>query len=87
MKSRIFKAVLALAGVSVMLGAIPRARADILYVTLFNNTIEKITSAGSGSAFANTALNNPFGLAFDSAGNLYVANQANNTIEKYTIPR
>ena len=60
------------------------SRADILYATLDNNRIEKITSAGSGSVFASTGLNSPRGLAFDSAGNLYAANAGNNTIEKFT---
>jgi hypothetical protein len=70
---------------ALLLAGLPAAsRADILYVTLGNNTIEKITSAGSGSVFASTGLNNPYGLAFDSAGNLYAANYSTNTIEKYT---
>jgi hypothetical protein len=30
-------------------------------------------------------LNQPFGLAFDSAGNLYAANYGNNTIQKFTM--
>ena len=60
-------------------------RADILYVAnAGNNTIEKFTSGGVGSVFASTGLNNPRGLAFDSAGNLYAANVGNNTIEKFT---
>src|SRR5450755_3705010 len=59
-------------------------RADILYVTLGNNIIEKITGAGSGSVFASSGLNGPFGLAFDSSGNLYAANGGDNTIEKFT---
>ena len=33
---------------------------------------------------ANTALSSPTGLAFDSAGNLFVANHGNNTIEMFT---
>src|ERR1051326_1622166 len=60
------------------------ATADLIYVANFsNNTIEKFTSGGVGSVFANTGLNGPAGLAFDSAGNLYAAN-SNNTIEKFT---
>jgi len=37
-----------------------------------------------GSVFANTGLNGPSGLAFDSAGNLYAANAGDMTIEKFT---
>jgi DNA-binding beta-propeller fold protein YncE len=36
-----------------------------------------------GSVFANSGLENPFGLAFDSAGNLYVTSD-DNTIHKFT---
>jgi DNA-binding beta-propeller fold protein YncE len=35
------------------------------------------------SIFASTGLDSPEGLAFDSAGNLYVANADYNTIEKF----
>ena len=35
------------------------------------------------SVFANSGLNNPEGLAFDTAGNLYVANENDNSILKY----
>ena len=49
-----------------------------------SNTIEKFTAGGVGSVFANAGLSQPYGLAFDSAGNLYVANAGNNTIEKFT---
>jgi hypothetical protein len=56
-------------------------RADILYVSNFgDNTIVKVTSDGVVSVFADASdgLSGPFGLAFDSAGNLYVANSGNN---------
>jgi hypothetical protein len=48
--------------------------------------IEKFTLGGVGSNFANTGPggNEPVGLAFDSAGNLYSANEGNNTIEEFT---
>lgn len=49
-----------------------------------NNTIEKFSTDGVGSLFASNGLNQPFGLAFDSAGNLYAANTGNQTIEKFT---
>ena len=48
-----------------------------------NNTIEEFGTNGVGSVFASTDLDDPFGLAFDSAGNLYVANYANSTIVEF----
>ena len=61
------------------------ARADILYVANSgDNTIEKFTPGGVGSVFANSGLNVPLGLAFDTAGNLYAANVFGNTIQKFT---
>ena len=57
--------------------AIPGAsRADILYVSTWNNTIEMFDLATGThlGVFANTGVDHPMGLAFDSAGNLYVAN-------------
>src|SRR5439155_871834 len=39
---------------------------------------------GAASVFATNGLNLPRGLAFDAAGNLYVANYGDNTIEKFT---
>ena len=68
-----------------LLAAPAASRADTIYVSdTGHNTIKKFTSGGIGSVFANTGLNEPFGLAFDSAGNLYAANGGNNTIEKFT---
>ena len=63
------------------------SRAEFLYVANEDsNTIGKFTSSAVGSVFANTGLNQPFGLAFDSAGNLYAANYGGNTIEKIGLP-
>jgi sugar lactone lactonase YvrE len=62
-------------------------RADILYVTYETNKVERFTAAGVGSDFGGTGFNTqPEGLAFDPAGNLYVANFGNhvNTIVKFT---
>lgn len=54
-----------------------------------NNTaatayIEKITPGGVGSVFASSGLNGPDQLAFDEAGNLYVANFNSSTVEEFT---
>src|SRR5262245_24627573 len=48
-----------------------------------NSAIYKIAANGSTTTFATTGLNLPRGMAFDGAGNLFVANSGNNTIEKY----
>jgi probable HAF family extracellular repeat protein len=48
---------------------------DNLYVTTFHGqTIEKFTPGGVESVFVSSGLTTPLGIAFDSAGNLYVAN-------------
>src|SRR5439155_2371482 len=50
------------------------------------NTIEKFDLATGTDlgVFANTGLNEPEGMAFDSSGNLYVTNFAGNSIEKFS---
>ena len=71
--------------------AAPLPAVDMLYVTLDNNTIvsyetssgNAATIAASVATFASTNLNRPYGLAFDSSGNLYAANNNNNTINKF----
>jgi sugar lactone lactonase YvrE len=56
-----------------------------LYVANGNaNTVDAIASNGANSLFASNALNDPFGLAFDSSGNLYVSSFNGTTIEKFT---
>lgn len=60
--------------------------AAVVYVSNFNNnTIERFDSLGNDlGAFASAGgLQQPTGLAFDSGGNLYVANQGANTIIKF----
>src|SRR5208337_3994902 len=49
-----------------------------------NNTISKVTPAGTVSTFVSSGLSYPSGLAFDSSGNLYVTNQVDDTISKVT---
>jgi sugar lactone lactonase YvrE len=63
-----------------------------------NNTIRKVTTAGVVTTLAGGAgqvgsedgtgssarFNRPIGLAVDSAGNVYVADTANNTVRKVT---
>jgi sugar lactone lactonase YvrE len=64
---------------------------DLLYVSLGNNTIvtyDTTGNDGSGIAatkavFSSSNLNNPYGLAFDSSGNLYAANFGDSTISKF----
>jgi streptogramin lyase len=55
-----------------------------LYCANYNNTISKITSAGSVSTFVNSILSGPRFLAFDNSGNLYCNNFNDNTISKIT---
>ena len=56
---------------------------DIYEANQGNNTIVKLDSSGNKTVFANSGLDVPSGLAFDSSGNLYAANLFNNTIEKF----
>ena len=64
------------------------AQADTLYVSQGNNsmivTYDTTASPPTPTTFARTGLNSPYGLAFDSGGNLYAANNGNGTIEKFT---
>jgi len=72
---------------------------DVYVADTFNNTIRKITPSGVVTTFAGTAgplggiadgtgpaasFRNPFSVATDSAGNVYVADTFNNTIRKIT---
>jgi sugar lactone lactonase YvrE len=63
-----------------------QVRADLLYVSSYNSgghngTI--VTIPPGAPPFA-SGLNGPYGMAFDSAGNLYVAIVGDNTIDKIT---
>src|SRR5678816_1313923 len=70
---------------ALLLGSVSAAlHADILYVANSdNNTIVKFSASGAVSGFASGLGDTPFGLAFDSAGNLYVGN-LDDTIERIT---
>jgi YD repeat-containing protein len=58
--------------------------ADVLYVTMSNDTIVKYdTSGNSLGVFADTGLSDPRGMAFDASGNLYVANYIANSLSKF----
>ncbi|MFM7590851.1 MAG: hypothetical protein ACKO85_03580, partial [Isosphaeraceae bacterium] len=76
--------------VTTLISLIPIHGADMLYVSLQNNSIvtydvSKLTASSVQNSiriFANTNLNLPQGFAFDNQGNLYVANLGN-TIAKF----
>ena len=51
---------------------------------LGNNTVSQIDSTGHVTTFASSGLNGPAGLAFDAAGNLYVANTNAGTVSEFS---
>lgn len=57
-------------------------RADDLFAWNYGS-IQEFGSSGTGTVFASLGLNVPLGLAFDTSGDLFVANHGNNTIEKF----
>jgi len=74
------------------------ASGDLFISELGNNTIRKITPGGAVSTYAGTGtagsadgagtvatFQQPNGMAFDSNGNLYVADQLNNKIRKISL--
>jgi sugar lactone lactonase YvrE len=73
-----------LVAVTVTLLGSNRAGASSLFVgNSGDNTITRFDNAGNPTTFAR-GLNAPTGLAFDAGGNLYVANQFANSIEKFS---
>jgi sugar lactone lactonase YvrE len=77
---------LCLLGMAAVVLAGGSVRADMLFVSNAGaNAIQRFsTDGGAGTLFADTGLNNPQGLAFDVAGNLYVDNFLDGTITKFT---
>src|SRR5260221_1452543 len=71
----------AMMGVALILAS-SKAHAQILYVTNGSNIQQFTSPSTAGTTFA-SGLNTPDGRAFDSAGNLYVANNGGNTIEEF----
>ena len=60
--------------------------AQTLYVSDGSQTIKKVTSGGAVSLFANFSPFSPvpYGLAFDTSGNLYAAGSSSDQISKIT---
>ena len=64
---------------------------DLLYVTLSDNTVASYDTTGnngtvisaSKAIFTSTNISNPWGLSFNSSGNLYAANFNDNTVSMY----
>jgi sugar lactone lactonase YvrE len=65
-----------------------RSHADLVYASLADDnlivTYDSTATNPTPTIFASTGLSSPRGLAFDAAGNLYVANVVSGTIEKFT---
>jgi DNA-binding beta-propeller fold protein YncE len=79
---------LGLAAVTALgLSARPAAAQQTLYVSVVGanqsgaDSIQVYPPGGPGTFFA--AISEPFGLAFDSAGSLYVAGEGNSVVQKY----
>jgi sugar lactone lactonase YvrE len=79
---------------SFLLAGTGSARAERIYVALeTSNQIVSYDVSLSGSAavqssmqvFTSTNLSQPYGLAFDSSGNLYAANNGSSTVSKYNV--
>ena len=78
-----FRSTLAIALLMMAMGS-PISAVDLLYVSLGGSKIVSYDTTGnSGSSIANTNLNNPQGLAFDSLGFLYSTNTNDRTMSKF----
>src|SRR5262249_19587728 len=79
------KLLTALAALAALSVGTALCRADTLYVATFNNnSITQVDELGNRTTFAATEMTGPAGIAFDGAGNVYVANQLNNTIHRFS---
>jgi sugar lactone lactonase YvrE len=65
--------------------AAPRAGAQALYVADYGNgNVDVVPPAGGPPAVLSTAFYAPFGIAVDSAGNVYVADVSGTTVDEIT---
>jgi sugar lactone lactonase YvrE len=63
----------------------PTSNGDTIFVGDWTGgAVARFTAGGVGSVFASIGLDHPYGLAFDSAGNLYVSSSGDNRIVKLT---
>jgi len=60
------------------------AIAQTLLISTGSNTIRKFSLSGQDLGIFASSLNNPVGMAFERAGNLYVANVFGNNIHKFS---
>ncbi len=65
-------------------GACPAARSQTIVVANEgNNTVQELGSDGTTTTYASGSLDQPMGVVFDAAGNLYVSNFGDSTIIKF----
>lgn len=59
---------------------------DRLYITSYGTStaVYRYTTAGVGTSIISASLSTPVDVDIDAAGNIFVLNQGNNTVEKYT---
>jgi sugar lactone lactonase YvrE len=83
---------LGLSVIAALIAICVSARADSLYISYANtdDVVEQFQSAGvsgqvtDAGAFTTTNVDTPNGIAFDSSGNLYVANDTSNTVSEFS---